>query len=146
MTRAFDASGGIQNVALVDENGEYLGNPSADQLPAALGPGGGLKLEPAPGDYETVAASQTDQMLGATGAVGDRLDALLVIPATLDPGAISIEQGSTNTVVFTGGTGSVTSLQPFLIVFGTCGIVAAGAGWEISTGVNVSCLAFGQFT
>lgn len=116
------------------------------KLPAALGLGGGLKIDPAPGDYETVAASQTDQMMGATGAIGDRLDGLLVIPATTSPGEVSIEDGSTNTVVFAGGATSVSNLIPFFIPFGTSGILSVNGGWEITTGANVSAIAFGQFT
>ena len=37
-------------------------------------------------DYETVAASQTAQALGATGAKGDFLSGVLVVPATTSPG------------------------------------------------------------
>mgnify|MGYP006189274413 FL=1 len=94
-------------------------------------------------EYETVAASQTDQMLGATGAVGDYLEKLLVIPASTSPGAVSIEDGSTNTVVFTGGASSVSNLVPFTI---DLGIASVSGGWEITTGANVSVIAFGLFT
>jgi len=94
-------------------------------------------------EYETVAASQTDQMLGPTGAAGDYLDGLLVIPATTSPGAVSIEDGSTNTTVFTGGASSVPSLIPFYIPLG---INSVSGGWEITTGANVSLIAFGRFT
>ena len=38
--------------------------------------------------YETVAASQTDQVLGATGAIGDYLYGLTIIPANASPGAV----------------------------------------------------------
>ena len=94
-------------------------------------------------EYETVAASQTDQMLGATGAVGDYLEKLLVIPASTSPGAVSIEDGSTNTVVFTGGASSVSNLVPVTI---DLGIASVSGGWEITTGANVSVIAFGLFT
>lgn len=95
--------------------------------------------------YETVAASQTDQVMG-TGAVGDRLDAVLIIPTSLSPGAVSIEDGSTNTEIFAGGTGSVSSLVPFLVPMGTNGIVSVSGGWEITTGANVRAVGFGRFT
>ena len=95
-------------------------------------------------DYETVAASQTDQMMGATGAIGDTIEGILVIPATTSPGAISIEDGDTNTVVFTGGASSVADLRPFLIPL--LNIISASGGWEITTGANVSCIVFGKFT
>ena len=74
-------------------------------LPSSLGSNGGLKIEGVSGgqavpvsgtvsitdisnaEYETVAASQTDQVLGATGATGDYLGDLLIVPATTSPGA-----------------------------------------------------------
>jgi hypothetical protein len=95
-------------------------------------------------EYETVAASQTDQMMGPTGAVGDTIEGILVIPATTSPGAVSIEDGSTNTTVFTGGASSVTNLIPFYIPLNN--IASVSGGWEITTGANVSCIVFGNFT
>lgn len=95
------------------------------------------------GDYETVAASQTDQMLGPTGAAGDYLSGLLIIPATTSPGAVSIEDGSTNMVIFAGGASSVSNLVPFFIPLG---IVSVSGGWEVTTGANVSVFAVGNFT
>ena len=129
----------VQRVTLASDD------PLVARVPAALGAGGGLKTDPAPSDYEKVAASQTDQVMG-TGAAGDRLDAILVIPANLNPGEISIEDGATNTIIFAGGTGSVGSLIPFLIPLGTQGIVSVSGGWEVTTGANVSVIGFGQFT
>lgn len=38
-----------------------------------------------PGEYETVAASQTDQVLGSTGAAGDYLDKLIITVGTAAP-------------------------------------------------------------
>lgn len=94
-------------------------------------------------EYETVAASQTDQMCGTTGAAGDLLAGVLVIPATTSPGAVSIEDGNTNIPVFTGGASSVTGLVPFFIPLG---IKSLAGGWEITTGANVSVIAVGNFT
>lgn len=95
------------------------------------------------GDYETVAASQTDQMLGATGAAGDYLAGVLIIPATTSPGAVSIEDGATNIPIFTGGANSVTNLVPFFVPLG---IVSVSGGWEITTGTNVAVIGVGSFT
>ena len=41
-------------------------------------------------EYETVAASQTAQVLGATGATGDYIAGVLVIPATTTPGVVTL--------------------------------------------------------
>jgi hypothetical protein len=94
--------------------------------------------------YETVAASQTTQALGATGAKGDRLAGLLVVPATTSPGAVSIKDGSDSAItVFTGGASSVGDLTPFFIPIGARSVTGA---WAVTTGANVSCIAIGTFT
>lgn len=95
------------------------------------------------GEYETVAASQTDQVMGATGAAGDLLSGLLVIPATTSPGAVSIKDGSGAAItVFTGGASSVSNLVPFYIPLA----LRAGTNWKVTTGANVSVIASGNFT
>lgn len=96
------------------------------------------------GSYETVAASQTDQSMGATGATGDYLAGLLVIPATTSPGAVSIKDGAGSAItVFTGGALSVSNLVPFFVPLGA--ISVAGA-WKVTTGTNVSAVGVGAFT
>lgn len=96
------------------------------------------------GDYETVAASQSDQSLGATGAKGDFLVGLLVVPATTSPGAVSIKDGAGSAItVFAGGASSVLSLHSFFIPLG---IESASGAWKVTTGSNVSVLAVGKFT
>lgn len=95
-------------------------------------------------DYETIAASQTLQVLGATGAVGDFLAGILVIPASTSPGAISINDGSGSAItVFAGGANSVSSLTPFAIPLG---FKSTSGGWQITTGANLSAIAVGDFT
>lgn len=95
-------------------------------------------------EYETVAASQTDQILGATGATGDYLSGLLIVPATTSPGAVSIKDGSGSAItVFTGGASSVSGLVPFFVPLG---IKCTGAAWKVTTGANVSAIGVGDFT
>lgn len=95
-------------------------------------------------EYETVAASQTDQVMGATGATGDYISGLLIVPASLSPGAVSIKDGSGSAItVFAGGTNSVACLVPFFVPLG---IRATGAAWKVTTGANVSAIAIGDFT
>lgn len=95
------------------------------------------------GEYETVAASSTGQILGATGAVGDWVSGLLVIPATTSPGNVLLLDGATSITVFTGGASSVSNLVPFLVPLG---IKAVGAGWSVTTGTAVSVIGIGNFT
>lgn len=95
-------------------------------------------------DYETVAASQTDQALGATGAVGDFLAGLLIVPATTAAGIVQIKDGSGSAItVFTGGgTTALTILTPVWIPLG---IKSLSGAWKVTTGANVSVIAVGKF-
>lgn len=96
------------------------------------------------GGYETVAASQTDQVMGSTGAAGDYLAGILIVPATTSPGAVSIKDGSGSSItIFTGGATSVSNLIPFIVPI--CGTSTNGA-WKVTTGANVSAIASGNFT
>lgn len=94
--------------------------------------------------YRTVAASQTNQVMGSTGLAGDFLASLLVIPATTSPGAISITDGTGSAItVFTGGATSVSNLTPFSIPIG---LKSTTGPWKVTTGAAVSVLARGKFT
>lgn len=95
------------------------------------------------GEYETVAASQTAQALGATGATGDYISGILVIPATSTPGLVTLLDNSTSIPVFVGGASSVSNLVPFFIPLG---MVSVSGAWKITTGANVSCIGIGNFT
>lgn len=92
--------------------------------------------------YETVAASQTGQVLGGSGAKGDYISHILVIPATTSPGVVTLLDKATSIPVFVGGASSVPSLIPFTIPIGAN---SAAGPWSITTGANVSCIAFGRF-
>jgi len=92
--------------------------------------------------YETVAASQIAQVLGATGGTGDVLEGLLVIPATTAPGAISILDDATSITVYTGGTVGA-DLTPFAIPIGA---KSKNGAWKVTTGANLSVIAIGAFT
>jgi hypothetical protein len=94
-------------------------------------------------EYETVAASQTAQVLGATGATGDYISGILAVPATTSPGNIVLLDGATSITVFTGGATSVSNLIPFFIPLGMTSVSGA---WKLTTGSNVSCIGIGNFT
>lgn len=94
--------------------------------------------------YETVAASQTDQAMGGTGATGDYLGGVLIVPATTSPGAVQIQDGAgTEITIFAGGASSVTTLTPFMVPVGAC---SRSGAWSITTGANVSAIGVGMFT
>lgn len=96
------------------------------------------------GEYETVAASAANQALGATGAAGDYLSGLLIVPATTSPGAVSIKDGGGSSItVFAGGASSVSNLVPFFVPLG---IKSTSGAWQVTTGGNVSVIGCGNFT
>ncbi len=95
------------------------------------------------GEYETVAASATAQVLGATGGAGDYISGVLVIPATTSPGNVLLLDNATSITVFTGGGSSVSNLVPFFIPLG---LISVSGAWKLTTGSNVSCIGIGNFT
>src|SRR5688572_8961327 len=109
-------------------------------LPRILNP---VTAFPGNTNYETVAASQTAQVIGTTGQIGDVMEGILVIPATTSPGNVLLLDNATSITVFAGGASSVLTLHPFLIPLG---IKSVSGAWKITTGSNVSCIAIGTFT
>lgn len=99
-------------------------------------------------EFEDVIASVSSaQTIGATGAAGDYLSHVLVIPETTSPGAVTLYDGSTSpdvgVVIFTGGASSVSNLVPFAIPLA---IKSVSGAWKITTGANVHVRAVGNFT
>jgi len=93
--------------------------------------------------YETVAASQTAQVVGPTGAAGDFLKSLVIIPATTSPGSVAIKDGGGSDItVFTGGASSIADLKPIVVLLGLRSVSGA---WKVTTGANVSVIAAGYF-
>jgi hypothetical protein len=92
-------------------------------------------------EYETVAASQTAQVIGATGAAGDYLKGLLVIPATTGAGLVTILDNAISIPVYISGT--LVDLKPFFIPLE---LISVSGAWKVTTGANVSVIAIGKFT
>ncbi len=106
--------------------------------------GAEVGLEDFASDYETVAASQTAQALGATGAAGDYIAGILVIPATVAGGVVTLLDNATSIPVYVGGaTTALVDVKPFWIQLG---IKSVSGAWKITTGANISCIAVGNFT
>jgi hypothetical protein len=99
-------------------------------------------VEIAKKDYETVAASQTAQILGDDGQAGDVLDKVIVVPETTAAGTVALLDGSTSTNIFV--TGTLADLSPITIDLG--GIASVNGPWKITTGANVHVIACGRFT
>lgn len=123
----------------VDDAAENDPDAASATVPALLR---GI-LEAYGSEYETVAASQTAQTLGATGGTGDTLKGLLVVPASVSPGNVIILDNAISITVFAGGTNSLTELKPFFV---PVGLKSVSGAWKVTTGANVSVLAMGNFT
>lgn len=95
-------------------------------------------------EYEDVAASQTDQVIGTDENVspGQHLSHVVIFPATTSPGAVTLTDGGTAKVIFPGGADSVSNLVPFTVYLG-CD--SKNGAWKITTGTNVSARAVGDF-
>jgi hypothetical protein len=90
--------------------------------------------------YETVAASQTAQVLGLNGAAGDFIERLIIRPATTSPGLVTIRDGSTSIPIMVAGT---TTIAPIVVELNMYSVEGA---WSVTTGANVSVIAVGRFT
>jgi hypothetical protein len=89
--------------------------------------------------YETVAASQTAQILGGTGAVGDYLHRIVVTVTTTGTSTLSVLDNSTTVLTMAANTPvGVYSLE--------INAASASGPWKITTGAGVTVMAVGFFT
>jgi hypothetical protein len=94
------------------------------------------------GKYQTVAASQTAQIIGK--ASGDYLSHLIIVPATAAAGAVTLIDGSTSISIFAGGgTTALGDLTPIAVPIRAYSV---NGPWKITTGANVSVIAVGNLT
>ncbi len=124
-------SGGYQLVGLASDS------------PGLGSSGNGMRVINGGAEYETVAASQTGQALGAAGATGDYIAGVLVIPATTTPGVVTLLDNAISIPLFVGGASSVSNLVPFYIPLG---MISVSGAWKLTTGANVSSIGIGNFT
>ena len=93
--------------------------------------------------YETVAASQTAQVLGPNGASGDYIKRLIIIPAATTPGVVTLIDGVTSIPIFVGGASSVADLKPIVVELD---LFSVSGPWKLTTGLSVSAVAVGVFS
>lgn len=92
-------------------------------------------------EYETVAASQTAQVLGGTGATRDYIDHLVVVVATAATAAVSILDGSTSISVFPNSPGGGIGTYHVNL-----GLYSVSGPWKVTTGAGSSVIAVGNFS
>ena len=90
-------------------------------------------------EYETVAASQSDQVIGATGAAGDTLTRILINCAATTNNAVTVKDNATTIFATTAGMAiGITSVE--------IGLISVSGAWKITTGSSVQVTAVGLFT
>ena len=104
-------------------------------------PKSGLETTPAAVHYEDVAKSQTAQVLGSTGAVGDLLQRIIIVPETTGAGTVALLDGTVSRNLLVAGT--LADLSPIVIELG---IRSINGPWKITTGDNVHAIGVGSFT
>lgn len=102
-----------------------------------------VQITPQSVTYETVAATQTAQVIGPTGAAGDYIKRLIIVPASVSPGAVALLDNATSINILPGGTNSLTELKPIVV---DLDMFSVSGAWKITTGANVSVIAVGVFT
>lgn len=84
-------------------------------------------------DYETVAASQTAQVLGGNGAIGDFLHAIAIASST---GTITVLDNAVSVLVIPAAAVGVWTLN----------LKSVSGAWKITTAAGTTCTAIGRFT
>lgn len=110
-------------------------NTKLDSLISANGRSGGR-------EYETVAASQTDQAMGATGATGDYIEGLICVVSTAATSQVQIKDGAGSAITVLPnnvGAGIGTYYVPL-------GLTSLAGAWKVTTAAGVSVIACGDFT
>jgi hypothetical protein len=94
------------------------------------------------GANEPVAASQTDQVMGTTGATGDWLAFINIQPTSTTVGSVTVKDNATTVYTYPGGTVGA-DLKPFTVPFESS---SKSGAWKISTGAGVTVFPVGRFT
>jgi len=92
-------------------------------------------------EYETVAASQTAQVLGGAGATGDYLEGVLCVVSTAATSQVTILDGATSIIVFPNSPGS--GIGTYYVPINAFSVTGP---WKVTTGAGVAVLATGDFT
>lgn len=88
--------------------------------------------------YETVAASQTAQVLGVTGALGDYIEKLVISVATSATSTVTLLDNATSIVI----TAANTPIGVYVVPLG---IRSSSGPWKVTTGAGATVIAVGEF-
>jgi len=132
------AAGASDAVVLSNEDFALIQTPIDNSLGANRTIAGGS-------EYQYVAASQTDTLLGSTGVAGDYLETLICVVSTAATSQVQIKDGNgTARIVLPNAVGGGIGTYP--ISLGIKCTAATTPGWRITTAAGVAVLATGNFT
>ena len=89
--------------------------------------------------YETVAASQTAQVLGVTGGAGDTLMRLIITVTTSATSQVTLLDGATSYII-------VPAVTPVGVYQIDINAVSVSGAWKVTTGAGVSVMGVGNFS
>jgi hypothetical protein len=89
--------------------------------------------------YETVAPSQTAQVLGTTGAKGDIVKSLVITVSATATSTVALIDNATSYSIMAANT-------PIGVYTIPLDAQSVSGAWKITTGAGASVLATGQFT
>jgi len=89
--------------------------------------------------YETVAASQTAQVLGQSGAVGDTIIRLIVTVNTTASSTVTILDNATSIAI-------MPALTPVGVYSIDLGVQSVSGPWKVTTGAGATVVAVGNFS
>lgn len=93
--------------------------------------------------YEAVAASQTAQIMGATGKLGDLLEGVIITVATAATGTCAIADGNGSDMPLTAAN---TPIGVYYVPVRARCRNATTPGWKITTGAGCTAIGVGRFT
>ena len=100
---------------------------------------GAVKVEL--GHYEKVAASQTAQVLGGSGAIGDELHRLIISVNTVATATVTILDNAVSIPILTGHADLLEGVYSIEI-----GAKSVSGAWKVTTGAGATVLAVGEFS
>ena len=92
-------------------------------------------------EYEAVAASQTDQVMGAIGAAGDLLHALKCATSAASVGTVTVKDGAGSSFTIFLAQGAAAILDSPALDW-----VSVNGAWSVTTGTNTTCRVSGRFS
>lgn len=90
--------------------------------------------------YETVAASQTAQVLGGAGKAGDYLHRIVCTVISAATATVTLVDGATSIAIVPAPVASTGVLDIEL------NMASLTSGWKVTTGAGVTVVAVGQFS